>query len=64
MQFSKEEYDAIAAEEKRDPILGSVFRGPQGLFPLLNGYASFIPSFLDTLSHCFFIGNICPGSSL
>ncbi|KAJ8579837.1 hypothetical protein M405DRAFT_869920, partial [Rhizopogon salebrosus TDB-379] len=34
--FSKEEYDAIAAEEKRNP-LGSVFRGPQGLFPLLNG---------------------------
>ncbi|KAJ8595100.1 hypothetical protein M405DRAFT_929750, partial [Rhizopogon salebrosus TDB-379] len=35
--FSKEEYDAIAAEEKRNPILGSVFRGPQGLLPLLNG---------------------------
>ncbi|KAJ8581652.1 hypothetical protein M405DRAFT_938167 [Rhizopogon salebrosus TDB-379] len=35
--FSKEEYDAIAVEEKRDPILGSVFRGPQGLFPLLHG---------------------------
>ncbi|KAJ8592841.1 hypothetical protein M405DRAFT_859413, partial [Rhizopogon salebrosus TDB-379] len=35
--FSKEEYDAIAAQEERDPILGSVFRGPQGLFPLLNG---------------------------
>lgn len=34
--FSKEEHDARAAEEKSDP-LGSVFRGPQGLFPELDG---------------------------
>ncbi|OAX40997.1 hypothetical protein K503DRAFT_798335 [Rhizopogon vinicolor AM-OR11-026] len=34
--FSKEEHDARAAEEKSDP-LGSVFRGPQGLSPQLDG---------------------------
>ncbi|OJA15596.1 hypothetical protein AZE42_08334 [Rhizopogon vesiculosus] len=34
--FSKEEHDARAAEEKSDP-LGSVFRGPQGLFHQLDG---------------------------
>ncbi|KAG2140195.1 hypothetical protein DEU56DRAFT_900984 [Suillus clintonianus] len=35
--FSKEEQDARAAEEKSDPDMGSVFRGPQGLFPQLDG---------------------------
>ncbi|KAG1902642.1 uncharacterized protein F5891DRAFT_1022595 [Suillus fuscotomentosus] len=35
--FSKEEQDARTAEEKRDPDLGSIFRGPQGLFPQLDG---------------------------
>ncbi|KAG1730664.1 uncharacterized protein EDB91DRAFT_1059251, partial [Suillus paluster] len=43
--FSKEEQDARAEEEKNDPIMGSIFRGPQGLFPQLDGYAT-----------CFFPG--------
>lgn len=34
--FSKEELDARAAEEKSDPDMGSIFRGPQGLFPQLD----------------------------
>jgi hypothetical protein len=60
MQFSEEEYDAIVAEEKRSP-LGNVFRGPQGLFPLLNGYASFIRSFLRTMSSFFrqYMSRVC-----
>jgi hypothetical protein len=64
MQFSKEEHDARAAEEKRDPM-GSVFRGPQGLFPQLDGYASFL--FVPCAHyHIVFVvtGNTCPGSSL
>ncbi|KAG1718293.1 hypothetical protein EDB19DRAFT_952071 [Suillus lakei] len=35
--FSKEEQDARAAEEKSDQDMGSIFRGPQGLFPQLDG---------------------------
>ncbi|KAG2141054.1 hypothetical protein DEU56DRAFT_797004 [Suillus clintonianus] len=35
--FSKEEQDARTAEENSDPEMGSVFRGPQGLFPQLDG---------------------------
>ncbi|KAG2129991.1 hypothetical protein BD769DRAFT_1453255, partial [Suillus cothurnatus] len=35
--FSKEEQDARTAEEKIDPDMGSIFRGPQGLFPQLDG---------------------------
>ncbi|KAG2107834.1 hypothetical protein BD769DRAFT_1500263 [Suillus cothurnatus] len=37
--FSKEEQDARTAEEKIDPDMGSIFRGPQGLFPQLDGTA-------------------------
>ncbi|KAG2138221.1 hypothetical protein BD769DRAFT_1434765, partial [Suillus cothurnatus] len=35
--FSKEEQDARTAEEKIDLDMGSIFRGPQGLFPQLDG---------------------------
>ncbi|KAG1871608.1 hypothetical protein F4604DRAFT_1768978 [Suillus subluteus] len=35
--FSKEEQDARTAEEKSDPDTGSIFKGPQGLFPQLDG---------------------------
>jgi len=50
-QFSKEQYDARAEEEKNHPM-GSVFRGPQGLFPKLDGYGafSFVPARIFILS--------------
>lgn len=35
--FSKEEQDARTVEENRDPDVGSIFKGPQGLFPQLDG---------------------------
>ncbi|KAG0706642.1 hypothetical protein DFH29DRAFT_900607 [Suillus ampliporus] len=35
--FSKDQQDARAVEEKNDPTMGSIFRGPQGLFPQPDG---------------------------
>lgn len=55
IQFSKEEQDARTAEEKLDPDMGSIFRGPQGLFPQLDGYAPcfFVSVHVVMLSSCF-----------
>ena len=63
-QFSKEQHDARAKEEKSGPM-GSVFRGAQGLFPKLDWYSTFLfvpaPVFMPSLV----IGiTCCPGSSL
>ncbi|KAG2052673.1 hypothetical protein BDR06DRAFT_1009302 [Suillus hirtellus] len=47
---SKEEQDARMAEEKRNPDMGSIFRGPQGLFPHC---FLFVSVHIVMLSSCF-----------
>ena len=62
MQFSKEELDERAAEEKSDHM-GSIFRGPQGLFPQLDGYVNCFVSVRVVILMFFFLVNTCLGSS-